>query len=91
MVQQDTILAESEDLRRSLGFLANTYLIAPTDFSLSENSSLTLLSDLENNFKAIYKAKAGRVYLIRPAYQSDKLNSQEVLNYFKEIGMRVSG
>lgn len=89
--ERDMMLAESEDLRHSLGLLANTYLIAPADFPLSEDSSLTLLSDLENNFKAIYKAQAGSVYLIRPdnyiAYQSDKLNSQEILNYFKEIGM----
>lgn len=89
--KRDAVLEESEKLRHSLGLLANIYLIAPADFTLSENSSLTLVSDLENNFQAAYKAHARNVYLIRPdnyiAYQSDQLNCQEIQNYFKDIGI----
>ncbi|WP_019215155.1 FAD-dependent monooxygenase [Legionella tunisiensis] len=93
--ERDTILTDCEDLQNDLGNLATIYLIAPADFSLSENSSLTLVSDLENHFKTAYNAKAGRVYLVRPdnyiAYQSDQPSRQKILQYFKEIAIRVNG
>lgn len=87
--ERDSTLIESENLQQSLRGLAQIYLIAPADFESSENSSLIVLSDLENCFKSTYNAKTGRVYLIRPdnyiAYQSDKFNGSKLLQYFKEI------
>ncbi|CDZ77409.1 Pentachlorophenol 4-monooxygenase [Legionella massiliensis] len=85
-------LETCEKLRESLAVLADSYLIAPRDFSLSENSSLTLLSDLDDNFKKIYQAKSGSVYLIRPdnyiAYQSDRLDELGLLDYLKRVGLQ---
>lgn len=86
----ETVLGVVERLQRLLCNLVEICVIAPQAFQ-PENSSLTVLSDLDNNFKTIYQMRPGNVCLIRPdnyiAWCSEQLNERDLITYFQEIGL----
>lgn len=89
----DDFLDAGQKLQNHFSFLLETYLIGSPEFHLSENSTLTLLSDLDNNFKSTYKMKPGSACLIRPdnyiTYHCEVLNEHELVNYLQEVGMVI--
>ena len=89
----DDLLDAGQKLQNHFSFLLETYLIGSPEFQLTENTTLTLLSDLDNNFKSIYKMKPGNACFIRPdnyiAYRCDMLNEQNLIRYLQEIGVVI--
>ena len=81
----EAVLGVAESLQHKLGVFMETSLIAPQGFQ-PENTTLPLLTDLDNNFKATYQMKPGNACLVRPdnyiAWCSEQLNEQDLIAWF---------